>query len=67
MPNNLDQLTINHPIMGNNTIPQLFRIVMAHEERHQGQMSGVQAQANFPKASREPMNAAQLADLRGKG
>jgi len=60
MPHNLDQLTINHPIMGNNNIPQLFNIVIAHEQRHQGQMSDVRAHANFPKISREPMNAAEL-------
>ena len=67
MPPNIHELTINHPIMGNNTIPQMFRIVIAHEQRHQEQMSGVRADANFPGASREPLPAVQLADLRGKG
>jgi hypothetical protein len=62
MPPNVNQLTINHPIMGNNTIPQLFRIMIAHEERHQGQMSNVRAHKNFPKISREPLSAAQLLD-----
>jgi uncharacterized damage-inducible protein DinB len=66
MPTNIHELTINHPILGNNTIPQLFRIVIAHEERHQGQMSDVRAQASFPKVSREPMNAAQVLGGRGK-
>jgi hypothetical protein len=66
MPPNINELTINHPIMGNNTIPQLFRIMIAHEQRHQEQMSGVRAHANFPKAPREPLNAAQMWDTRGK-
>ena len=66
MPPNIHELTINHPILGNNTIPQLFRIVIAHEERHQGQMSDVRAHASFPKVSREPLNAAQVLGGRGK-
>jgi DinB superfamily len=60
LPSNLDQLTINHPILGNNNIPQLFNIVIAHEQRHQGQISDVRGHANFPKVSREPLNAADL-------
>jgi uncharacterized damage-inducible protein DinB len=60
MPSNLDQLTINHPVLGNNNIPQLFNIVIAHEQRHQGQIADLRAQANFPKVSREPLNAADL-------
>ena len=62
MPPNIDELTINHPILGNNTIPQLFEIVIAHEQRHQGQMADLLAHANFPAVSREPQNAAQLWD-----
>jgi hypothetical protein len=65
MPRNADELTINHPLMGNNTIPQLFRIVIAHELRHQEQMERVQADSGFPRVSQEPMNAAQMADLFG--
>jgi hypothetical protein len=60
MPPNIHELTINHPIMGNNTIPQLFGIVIAHEQRHHEQMSGVRNLASFPKTPREPMNAAEL-------
>ncbi|MEO7649810.1 MAG: hypothetical protein ABIZ80_05035, partial [Bryobacteraceae bacterium] len=60
MPSNLHQLTINHPILGNNTIPQLFGIMLAQEQRHQGQMQELRAHHAFPKVSREPLNAAQL-------
>jgi uncharacterized damage-inducible protein DinB len=67
MPSNLDQLTINHPVLGNNSIPQLFNIVIAHEQRHQGQIADLRAQANFPKVSREPLNAADLLGGRAKG
>ncbi len=66
MPPNIDELTINHPIMGNNTIPQMFRIMIAHEQRHQEQMSALRALVNFPKASREPMSAARLGEMFGK-
>ena len=66
MPPNINELTINHPVLGNNSIPQMFRIVIAHEQRHQEQMSGVRAHANFPKIPREPMTAAQMAEIFGK-
>jgi hypothetical protein len=65
LPLNLDELTINHPVMGSNTIPQLFRILIAHEQRHHDQMARLQAHAGFPRASREPMSAADVADLFG--
>lgn len=66
MPRNINELTIDHPVLGNNTIPQMFRIVIAHEQRHQEQMAGVRAHANFPKAPREPMTAAQMAKTFGR-
>jgi hypothetical protein len=66
LPPNIHELTINHPIMGNNTIPQLFGIMIAHEKRHHGQMSDVRAHASFPKTSREPQNAAWLAEKSGR-
>jgi len=59
MPPNIHELTINHPIMGDNTIPQMLRIVIAHEQRHHEQMTGILDHANFPKVPREPVNAAQ--------
>ena len=67
LPRNIDELTIDHPVMGNNTIPQLFRIVIAHEQRHQEQMDRVQEQDGFPKVSREPMSAADISSLYGGG
>ena len=67
LPRNLDDLTINHPIMGNNSIPQLFRIVIAHEQRHHEQIERLQADSKFPRVSQEPMNAAQMASLFGVG
>jgi hypothetical protein len=66
LPPNLDDLTINHPVLGNNTIPQLFRIVIAHEQRHQQQIATLQSHADFPRVSQEPMNAASMADFFGR-
>jgi uncharacterized damage-inducible protein DinB len=60
MPANIRQLTINHPLMGNNTIPQLFSIMIAHEQRHQAQLSEVLAAAGLRNRSLEPVSAAQL-------
>jgi hypothetical protein len=67
MPRNADELTINHPILGNNTIVQSLRILIAHEQRHQEQMERIQARADFPRVSQEPMSAAQMADVFGGG
>src|SRR4051812_22465710 len=66
LPPNINELTINHPIMGNNNIPQLFGIVIAHEQRHQEQMAGILAHPSFPTAPREPMTAAQMAESFGR-
>jgi uncharacterized damage-inducible protein DinB len=60
MPANIHQLTINHPLMGNNTIPQLFSIMIAHEQRHQAQLADVLAAAGLQNRSLEPVSAAQL-------
>jgi hypothetical protein len=67
MPHDLEELTFSHPIMGNNTFPQWFRIIVAHEQRHHEQMERVQALAGFPKTSQEPMNAARMSELFGGG
>ena len=48
LPANVEELTIDHPILGNNTIAQMVRIMTAHEERHQGQMAGVRSNPKFP-------------------
>jgi hypothetical protein len=60
MPANIHQLTINHPLMGNNTIPQLFSIMIAHEQRHQTQLAEEVAAAGLQNRSLEPVSAAQL-------
>ena len=49
MPANVERLTISHPIMGNNNIVEMLRIMIAHEERHRGQMSTLRADPGFPK------------------
>lgn len=49
LPANLGTITLSHPILGTNTITQLFRIITAHEERHHGQMRSVLENARFPK------------------
>jgi uncharacterized damage-inducible protein DinB len=65
VPSNIDELTISHPVLGNNTLGQSFRMLIAHEERHHGQMARVESLAGFPKTSQEPMNAARMAELFG--
>jgi hypothetical protein len=47
LPANVEVPEIEHPIMGSNNLPRLLRIVIAHEERHQGQIAAIRA--GFPK------------------
>jgi uncharacterized damage-inducible protein DinB len=54
LPPNLDQVTVSHPALGNNTPVELVRIMIAHEERHQGQMQSIRESANFPKTAASP-------------
>jgi uncharacterized damage-inducible protein DinB len=48
MPPNIERPTIVHPLLGKNNLPQLLRILIAHEERHQGQIAGIRTSAGFP-------------------
>jgi uncharacterized damage-inducible protein DinB len=50
MPANLEKPAIVHPIMGSNNLRELLRIAIAHEERHQGQISDLRTNAAFPKS-----------------
>jgi DinB superfamily len=51
--NNLDldfrELRLSHPLMGNNNILQLIRIMSMHEQRHQQQIRDVQRSSSYPK------------------
>ncbi len=48
LPQNVEVPVIDHPIMGRNNIRQLLRIVIVHEERHQGQIAAIRAMEDFP-------------------
>lgn len=50
---NLDyrELRLSHPLMGNNNILRLIRIMSMHELRHQEQIRSVQRSPSYPKAS----------------
>jgi uncharacterized damage-inducible protein DinB len=50
LPPNVDAQFINHPLLGSNNLTRLLRIMIAHEERHHGQIDGVRGEARFPKA-----------------
>jgi hypothetical protein len=50
LPSNLESVSMNHPAMGNNNPIEMLGILIAHEERHQGQIEGIQSNSNFPKA-----------------
>lgn len=42
-----------HPLMGDNNVLQVLRIVSFHEKRHQSQIQDVMRSRNFPKAARD--------------
>jgi uncharacterized damage-inducible protein DinB len=49
LPPNVEKPVIDHPIMGRTNIRELFRVVIVHEERHQGQIAGLRKRADFPR------------------
>lgn len=50
LPRDLERIRIDHPVLGFNNIVDMFRIMLAHEERHQGQMERIRKNSGFPKA-----------------
>jgi hypothetical protein len=48
LPSRLNRVTFSHPILGTNNIPQIFRLLSAHEERHQSQIRDILANPRFP-------------------
>jgi hypothetical protein len=51
LPPNVDSQFINHPVLGSNNLPQSLRIMIAHEERHHGQIASVRGEPRFPKGA----------------
>jgi hypothetical protein len=50
LPANVDELRLDHAVLGNNSIAQVLRNMTAHEERHQDQMARIRSNPGFPKA-----------------
>jgi hypothetical protein len=42
-------MVIRHPLLGENNIPQLLRLMRLHEERHQAQIQNTVADSRFPQ------------------
>ncbi len=42
------EMTIQHPLLGNNTVPGMLRFLALHEQRHQSQIRSVLASHGFP-------------------
>ena len=43
------EMMLSHPLMGNNNVLQLLRIMSMHEQRHQEQMRSVQRSRSYPQ------------------
>jgi uncharacterized damage-inducible protein DinB len=54
LPSNLERVSMNHPAMGNNNPVEMLGILIAHEERHQGQIESIRSNPKFPKALATP-------------
>lgn len=48
-----DEMTIQHPLLGSNSVPELLRFLALHEQRHQSQISDILANPGFPKFGSE--------------
>ena len=42
------EMMIQHPLLGNNTVPGMLRFLALHEQRHQSQIKSVLASPGFP-------------------
>jgi hypothetical protein len=65
LPAGLAEVTLGHPLLGINNVPQIFRILEAHEERHHQQMRGTidKARATPPQPdsrSSEPKSVFEI-------
>lgn len=52
LPANAGRVTVSHPVFGRNTIPNIFGLMAAHEERHGMQIGNVLRQPGFPTGVR---------------
>lgn len=48
LPAKAARVTVSHPVFGRNTIPNIFGLMAAHEERHGMQIADVLRQPGFP-------------------
>ena len=48
---NYREMRLSHPLMGNNNVLQLVRIMALHEQRHQDQIRRVMGSPAYPKSS----------------
>jgi len=44
------EMMIQHPLLGNNSVPGLLRFLALHEQRHQSQINDVLGDPQFPKS-----------------
>jgi uncharacterized damage-inducible protein DinB len=42
------EMSIQHPLMGTNSVPELLRFMALHEQRHQSQINHIMASPQFP-------------------
>ena len=42
------EMTIQHPLIGTNNVPELLRFMALHEQRHQSQIINIMASPQFP-------------------
>lgn len=52
LPAKAGSVTVSHPVFGRNTIPNIFGLMAAHEERHGTQIAGVLRHPGFPSGVR---------------
>ena len=47
------ELVLRHPLMGSNSVPDILRFLVSHEQRHQAQIRDVLATSGFPAPREE--------------
>ncbi|GEM_PF-1361334 len=48
IPARLSEMTVSHPVLGNNNVVEIFSLMTAHEQRHHGQIRTILANPRLP-------------------
>jgi uncharacterized damage-inducible protein DinB len=54
------EMTVQHPLMGTNNVPELLRFMALHEQRHQSQINNIMLSPQFPRSQPSSKGASDV-------